>query len=205
MRTLGIVAHGASANEHTPGQVNVSPRLDWNTIEHPPVADAVRELASVIPERGSLLWVSCRAGAGVVGARLLCSISRLLPNRWIKGYVSFGYFTRVGARPPATSSTRSSARSSRATFTSAPIRGCSRDARARRSRGTERSCSSLARFACGTGSTRSTPPSRRGSRKLGFARRAHPGTQSDPRTDLSSGSPGSGPPAEVGVVSYWIH
>jgi hypothetical protein len=88
---LAICAHGATMSTNVAGEVHISPVLSAVSLRRAPVARLVRRLADYVRRGGALLFVSCRAGAGPAGIELLVDTSRLLPDRDIKGYVSYGY------------------------------------------------------------------------------------------------------------------
>jgi hypothetical protein len=89
---LAICAHGATSLTNVAGEVHVSPVLSAESLRRDPVRDEVRQLGHYVRSGGALLFVACRAGAGQAGTELLLATSDLLPDRDIKGYVSYGFF-----------------------------------------------------------------------------------------------------------------
>jgi hypothetical protein len=90
--TLGILAHGATMASAVAGSVAISPMLDRDSVRRPAVVELLRRLNFFVPPGGSLIFFSCRAGAGREGEQLLCELSRILPRRFVKAFVSYGFF-----------------------------------------------------------------------------------------------------------------
>ena len=93
---LAIVAHGDA-----PGIVNTDPRMDNDSIwRSAAVCGPISTLRDFLTPTAQVMLVSCIAGAGPDGTRLLCALSSFWPGRTVIGFITSGefnpYYTTAG-------------------------------------------------------------------------------------------------------------
>jgi len=88
---LGIVAHGQ------PGSVNLGGELSVETIGA--WTDRLGVLQRVLAPEACLAFYSCVAGVGEPGSKLLRTLSKLLPGRWIIGFTVWGVGSTIVGAP----------------------------------------------------------------------------------------------------------